>query len=268
MLLLENNINILVGGYYVGDNNWNNHHRVIDNCYKIYYIESGSLWIKDKDRTYNLKEGGLYLVNGHKLINYGATAFKLYWFHFTPQNSKLHYALNSLPAVSEVSQSIADQANIFEVFTPSFDVLLLKTSDMFQLMKLQYVIYSSILDTLKSNDINLDDDMLDFHKIEPAIKYIDEFYTRNISLCQMSELCHLSPSYFHKLFTSVMKETPSNYLLTKKMIMALSLINMNKNFKEVAFELGFCTDAHFSKTFKSFFGLTPGQYKKYFIING
>ncbi len=263
MMLLENNINIIVGGYYIGDSSWNNNHRLIDNCYKIYYVTKGEFWIKDKERTYRLREGGLYLVNGHNIVSYGSKYFETYWLHFAPQSSRLHLSLSSLAAVNRVSDLVMQHVEKLEIFTPDFDITLIKSDDAISLMKLQYVIYGSLLDTLNSSEHYGDDSVSDFHKVEPAIKYIDEFYTSNISLEELATLCHLSASHFHKIFTRSMQITPLNYLLNKKMIMALSLINMDKNFKEVAFELGFCNDAHFSRTFKKYFGLTPGQYKKY-----
>lgn len=262
-MLLEDNINIIVGGYYIGDSSWNNDHRLIDNCYKIYYVTKGEFWIKDHDFTYYLREGGLYLVNGHNLESYGANSFETYWLHFTPQSIKLHLALGSLSAVTKISDLVKDQIESLDIFKPDFDLTLIKNDDSISLMKLQYIIYGCVLDTLKYNNQFSDESVSDFHKIEPAIKYIDEFYTRNLTLEELAAMCHLSASHFHKIFTRAMQTTPLNYLLKKKMLMALSLINMDKNFKEVAFELGFCNDAHFSRTFKKYFGLTPGQYKKY-----
>lgn len=44
---------------------------------------------------------------------------------------------------------------------------------------------------------------------------------------------------------------------------ALQLLKENNiTMKEIAFELGFTDNAHFCKTFKKYYGITPKEYQK------
>ncbi|MFI3332735.1 MAG: AraC family transcriptional regulator [Rikenellaceae bacterium] len=263
MIQSERSVNIIVGGYYIGDHRWNNVHRVIDNCYKVYYVEEGGVWIKDRESTYSLERGKVYLVNGHKLTSYGSKGFRIYWVHFMPQSNELSLMLCALPTVSELSEEVSQQIISLGLFDQKYDEDFVNSDDPLFLMKLRYVIYSSVFDSVDVDAALEEEPLSEYYKIEPSVKYMDEFYTRPVSLEAMATLCNLSVSHYHKLFTQIMHITPINYVLGKKMSIALSLINMNKRFKEVAFELGFCNDAHFSRVFRRYYGLTPGQYKKY-----
>ena len=71
------------------------------------------------------------------------------------------------------------------------------------------------------------------------------------------------PNYFHKIFKQTFKVTPTNYIILLRMNSALQLLKDNGvTIKEIAFELGFTDNAHFCKTFKKYYGITPGEYQR------
>lgn len=48
-----------------------------------------------------------------------------------------------------------------------------------------------------------------------------------------------------------------------RMNSALQLLtDKEQTIKDIAFELGFTDNAHFCKTFKKFYGVTPGEYQR------
>ena len=67
MIHLSHTIDILTGGTYTGNNSWNKKHSDIDNCFKIYQITEGKLFLSDENEEYLLESGNLYFINGSKL---------------------------------------------------------------------------------------------------------------------------------------------------------------------------------------------------------
>jgi len=98
----------------------------------------------------------------------------------------------------------------------------------------------------------------------PAIRYINEHKSENLSLAQMAALCHISPSYFSKLFLRQVGETYSSYLLRVRTKWAKELLRgTDKSIGEIAADIGFSDASHFIRSFKKYEGVTPAKYRKF-----
>jgi AraC-like DNA-binding protein len=72
----------------------------------------------------------------------------------------------------------------------------------------------------------------------------------------------LSPQMFRKLFKQVMGVSPGKYRAAKIIDRACQLsVKENKLGKEIARELGFATEPHFSRRFKEVTGMTMSQFR-------
>ena len=79
----------------------------------------------------------------------------------------------------------------------------------------------------------------------------------------MAKLCHLSPSYFSKLFLREVGENFTDYLNRKKITWAKdALRNTDTNINLIALDLGFQDNSYFVKVFKKYVGITPTQYRQ------
>ena len=81
---------------------------------------------------------------------------------------------------------------------------------------------------------------------------------------EMAELCHLSESYFSRLFTKEMGENFISYVNRKKIDKAKELLrDSNRNISQIAKDVGYQDASHFIRMFKRFEGLTPTLYRQY-----
>src|ERR1700761_5301245 len=89
----------------------------------------------------------------------------------------------------------------------------------------------------------------------------------NLKLEQFAQLSNRSLSAFKRDFQNIFKTTPGKWLLEKRLLYAKSLLSTinKKSISEVAFESGFETVAHFSRSFKQRFGITPSMMGNYII---
>jgi len=266
MIHLNHTIDILIGGAYTGNNSWNKKRSDIDNCFKIYHLTEGELYLYDNNQTYFLNEGGLYFINGSKLVTQSCkTSFSVYWLHFIPKELILHHSLLSVPLVVQLSNKLLNN-----ITNPMVEISRLITNQYqshrdycLNTLRTQTFIQSVIVELSEIYLLNFAENPYNIQLIEPAIVYIKDNYARIIHLNELAELCCMSPNYFHKIFTQTLNITPINYILLLRMNAALSmLLNNNINSKEVAYQLGFCNDAYFSRVFKNYYGITPGVYRK------
>ena len=102
--------------------------------------------------------------------------------------------------------------------------------------------------------------------LKPAIHYINTHKGERCPLAQMAELCHLSPSYFSRLFLREVGESYSSYLLRTRIKWAKELLaTTNKHINEIATLVGFSDSGHFIRNFRKYEGTTPARFRKFLV---
>lgn len=101
--------------------------------------------------------------------------------------------------------------------------------------------------------------------IKPAIDYIYDNKHEMVSLNQMAKICHLSPSYFSRLFKKEFGENFSNFLSMYKISLAKKMLETtNIPVGQISDDLGYSDVGYFIKLFKKQEGITPNSYRKHF----
>lgn len=100
-------------------------------------------------------------------------------------------------------------------------------------------------------------------KMINVIEFIEANLKEEISIDTLAELCDLSKFYFHRIFTAVIGDSVMDYIRKRRLTKALEeLINSSKGILEIAIDYGFGSQEAFSRSFKKFYGINPGQYRK------
>jgi AraC-like DNA-binding protein len=90
-------------------------------------------------------------------------------------------------------------------------------------------------------------------------EYLDANACRNISVRELVNLTGLNRMYLTRVFTEEVGMPPHAYLLGFRLHQARALLLKGEAITEVALATGFTDQAHFSRHFKKYFGLTPGR---------
>lgn len=100
--------------------------------------------------------------------------------------------------------------------------------------------------------------------IYPAITYISNHLKDGISMKEMADLCHLSPSYFSRTFNKETGESFVNYINRRKVTLAKELLReTNKSITQIAEEAGYINISNFIAVFKRMEGVTPSVYRQH-----
>ncbi|MCC3868325.1 PocR ligand-binding domain-containing protein [Terrisporobacter mayombei] len=101
--------------------------------------------------------------------------------------------------------------------------------------------------------------------LKPAIDYIYKNKSENITVESMAKVCHISQSYFSRLFSKEMGDSFSNYISKLKINWAKELLeDSDMSVSQISDELGFNEPGYFIKIFKKYEGVTPSVYRKYY----
>lgn len=98
--------------------------------------------------------------------------------------------------------------------------------------------------------------------VQRAITYVRRNSNRALSLADVAQEVHVSPNYLTSLFRSISGKSLGRFILDERMQRASELLGTSElSVKEVAAQLGFADSYGFSRTFKSFSGLPPTQWR-------
>lgn len=99
-------------------------------------------------------------------------------------------------------------------------------------------------------------------RVRKVIALMEENYHRELSLDVLARSVRLSRWHLGHLFKNEVGASPSRYLRALRMRRAgVLLATTFLNVKEIMYKVGVRDQSHFAKDFKSFYGLTPTQYR-------
>ena len=98
--------------------------------------------------------------------------------------------------------------------------------------------------------------------VYPAVVYIRDHLQQEITMKEMADLCHLSPSYFSRTFNKETGESFVNYISSRRIQLAKELLlETGKSISQIAEEVGYDNISHFTAVFKRTEGITPSAYR-------
>ena len=102
----------------------------------------------------------------------------------------------------------------------------------------------------------------DFY-IKEALTFIEANFQRNITIEEISAFCGLNRSYFGKVFRETMGESPQAFLLHYRMARAAQLLKETRlSVGEIALQVSYDNQLHFSRAFKNVHGVSPREYRQ------
>lgn len=102
-----------------------------------------------------------------------------------------------------------------------------------------------------------------YHKsINKTIDFINAHLHEQISLEQLSEVSGISLYHFHRIFSAFIGEAPGSYIQRLRMeTAAQALQTAKRSLAEIADITGYQNEQSLSRSFKKYFGVTPGAFR-------
>ena len=102
---------------------------------------------------------------------------------------------------------------------------------------------------------------VDVPAIERARQFLDAERTRVVHSMELESITGLTRYDLARQFRIMFGTSPYRYLLMRRLDFARERIHRQRPLVEVACDAGFADQAHFTRAFKSAFGLTPARYR-------
>ena len=99
--------------------------------------------------------------------------------------------------------------------------------------------------------------------LEQIKGYIRLNYSKSITLQELADQVEMSRTYLSSLFKNVTGMTLWSYIMSVRMEKAADLLKTTSlKVYEVAFQVGYDSNVHFTQVFKEYFGVSPVEYRK------
>lgn len=100
-------------------------------------------------------------------------------------------------------------------------------------------------------------------RVQEILEYIDNNLSSKITVADIANKVHLSPSHLSSLFKQKTGLTVYNFVISKRLILARKLLmETDKLLDVIAEECGFNDVSSFIRCFRERVGTTPGQYRR------
>ena len=228
---------------------------------KFYYLTEGSFSITIEGTEYTAQPGDWFFIPAgtmHSYSNIPGVEMKKYWMHFDIYPSA--NLLAPLQVAYKVNAADCPQVQaLFQEFAR-----LRRCKDLCDRLRLKAVILNLLAEYIRLADKNTpvvweerDEDM------RSVLAYIQVNFRRSLTTEELAEVCHMHPTHFIRAFKLRMAQTPHQYIADVRMEYARQLLDRSdRSVIQIAEDSGFYDLAHFSRTFKQYYSMTPTQYRK------
>ncbi|MFO7370262.1 MAG: AraC family transcriptional regulator [Bacteroidales bacterium] len=229
----------------------------------LIFCTEGNGWIEVNGTTRRIAKDTFLIIPAGLPHKYGAdnlNPWTIYWFHFAGlQAAGFCSGSLTVSGISSVENTRNDRRKrLFEEIYQTLSMGYSKENLEYTSVCLWYLLGSfnylpqfERIRTIQKTDV-----------IEKSILYMHEHIKENITLHDMATHCGYSASHFSAIFRKKTTRSPIDYYLDLKMQNACQQLDFtDKKIKEIAADLTFADPFYFSRLFKRFIGISPGDYR-------
>lgn len=229
----------------------------------LIYCTEGEGWYSINNQRVRVTKDHFFIIQAGTPHIYAASEnnpWSIYWIHFTgEQCNAFNFFYNAIHKIDESPNArFKDRIQLFEEIYQNLEMgysienLQYTTLCLWHFLgSFRFIPQFREINKVKHGDI-----------IQEAISYMKKNIEKKLTLEDIACAVNYSPSHFGQLFQKKIHYTPLNYFNQLKIQKACQLLDFtNMRIKEIANELGFYDQYHFSKVFNKCMGETPSSYK-------
>lgn len=240
--------------------------------YELYYVISGSSRIFINHTLYIMDSGDMVLIPPLEI--HRTT------YHLAPMTERISVCFTEeyinemknvcgeaavMKLLSQVKITLpANRKEYVEELLKKIEIEEFKKDEFSELLKRNYFYEMLVcLHRNKEFTTGVQTEELSENAIQEAAEYICRSFASQITLAEVAEMVHMSPSYFSRKFKSITGFGFKEYLNNIRMKEAAKLLlNTDRPITEIGTACGFSDGNYFGDAFRKANGVSPRQYRR------
>lgn len=234
--------------------------------YEIEFITSGHAIHTFNNNVSEIKRGSMYMItpsdfHSVKLISDRISIVNINFTHdilsldvirMLVSNKQLPHFEFSGDEYDEIYHEMTVLWTEYHDYDPNRNLLMIRNAlERICLMLIRK--FNSLNDTVQNTPVT---------PIQTALTYIKHNFRKKITLEEIAEISHISPTYFSEYFSTNMNTSFVKYLNRLRVDFAAALLKTTElGVEQISYESGFNSASYFSKAFKQYFGISPEKYR-------
>ncbi len=234
------------------------------NHYLFHYVISGKGTLFANEKEYAITAGHGFLVVPGQITTYRADAkepWEYTWIEFDGLRAQESLRLAGISGMEPVYTPSGKEAGE-RLCQQMLYIVNNGTADPMHLIGHGFLFLSQLVGSSAYRHTQNVRRLRDFY-IKEALSFIESNYQRDVSIEEIAAFCGLNRSYFGKVFRETMGESPQAFLLHYRMARAAQLLKDTKlSVGEIAQQVSYDNQLHFSRAFKNVHGVSPREYRQ------
>lgn len=252
-------------GYYPQAEGHEVHRQLGINQYVLLYCVDGKGWFEVNGTHYELERNRFVILPAFMPHSYGSSdedPWTIYWIHF--KGNKAHFFAEGQPKVTEIEVAadsrIEDRLLLFEEIFGCMAMGYGLENNHYAITCL-YHFLGSLIYPENWRKVKRDN-AAGIGVVEQAIHYMHDNLQRKLTLREIADYVHYSPSHFSNTFHKKTGFPPLDYFTRLKIQKACELLYLHKmKINQICPLLGFDDPLYFSRVFNKIMGMSPSKFK-------
>lgn len=241
---------------------------VARNHFLFHYVISGTgvLMANDSNgntQTYSVKSMQGFMIFPDQITTYYADKdmpWEYVWIEFDGLRVKSILEAAGLTRTSPVYRAKSKSLRE-EMMKEMLYIVHNSESSPFHLIGHLYLFLDYLARSSASIRITQGSQLRDFY-IHEALEFIEHNFQNDISVEDIAQVCGLNRTYFGKIFKEAIGKTPQDFLLRYRMNKATELLKLSRlSVADIGQAVGYANQLHFSRAFKSIYGMPPREWR-------
>ena len=230
---------------------------------KFYFVTGGECDITIGNKSFHGTRGDWFVMPAgvlHSYSNCNENDFSLYYIHFDIYPNAELFTMLDLPCHVKAQED----GRVWELFTRYARLTgSANLVDRITVKSLLLELIAEYITMCNAQDVSVESAA--DTRIDLILRYINDNLSQELGLGRLAAQFHLHPNHFIRYFKQKTGDTPARYVRMKKMETAKRLLEETQlNISEIMEKVGESDLCGFSKQFKSIYGMSPVNYRKYF----
>ena len=248
--------NVLCAGHFYCDEKY---HLKRDNydSFLILYVADGKFTFIDKGNQFVAEKGDTVILDCYKSHEYFTNDYlESYWVHIEGANCRDFY--NEITGNGNIIKD-NENSRIKERIIRLFKGVDHSVHE----SEMSLEVYKLFLEMTNPAIRSVKDETPHRENIQSIKEYILDHLNEKITVNHLAEFAHMSPTHFSRVFKLQTGFSPYDYVVASRLSKAKEcLLTTDMSVAEIAYEMGFNSEANFVYCFTNNEGISPGKFRK------